>query len=83
MDFGEIPRQGHQWPYQYVADVIAAAIRSGEIAPGQRLPAQNRLAQMAGVSKSTVQNALAVLHEQGLVFSVPRLGVFAAVRAGE
>jgi GntR family transcriptional regulator len=80
MDFGSIDRQGYLWPYQQVAAVIASAIESGELAPGQRLPAQQRLAQMAGVSKSTVQNALAVLHAQGLVTSVPRLGIFVAER---
>lgn len=80
MNFGEIDRQGYLWPYQQVAAVIAEAIASGELAPGKRLPSQERLAQMAGVSKSAVQNALAVLREQGLVITVPRLGTFAAER---
>ena len=81
MDFsGNSWRRPDLWPYQQVAAVIAAAIESGELPPGQRLPAQQRLAQMAGVSKSVIQNALAVLHEQGIVYSVPRLGTFAGPR---
>ena len=76
MDFSDISRQADLWPYQQVAAVIAADIRSGKLAPRQRLPALVRIAQTAGVSKSVVQNAMAVLHEEGLVYSVPRLGVF-------
>ena len=78
MDFGDISRQADLWPYQQVAAVIAADIRSGKLAPGKRLPSQEHLAQMAGVSKSVVQNALAILQDEGLVYAVPRLGVFVA-----
>jgi GntR family transcriptional regulator len=78
MDFGDVTQQGRMWPYQGLAAAIRDAIRSGELPPGQRLPAQQRLAQMAGVSKSAVQNALAVLRDEGLIQTVPRLGTFVA-----
>jgi DNA-binding GntR family transcriptional regulator len=77
VEFGDIDRQGWTWPYEQVAAVIAAAIESGELPRGKRLPSQERLAQMAGVSKRTVQNALAVLKEQGTVHARPGLGTFA------
>jgi GntR family transcriptional regulator len=84
MDFsGDSWERPDLWPYQKVAAVIAGAIESGELPPGQRLPSQQHLAQMAGVSKTAVQNALAVLHDQGLVRSVPRLGVFVTERKPE
>jgi DNA-binding GntR family transcriptional regulator len=82
MDFSDISRHADLWPYQQVAHVIREAVRTGELAPGQRLPAQQRLAQEAGVSKSVIQNALALLREEGIVFSVPRLGYF-VTRAGD
>lgn len=79
MDFsGDAWRRPDLWPYQQVAAVIRAAIESGELAPGDRLPAQPRLAQEAGVAKTVVQNALAVLKSEGLVYSVARLGTFVA-----
>ena len=80
MDFGGISRRGWTWPYEQVAAAIAAAIDSGELAPGERLPSQEHLAQMAGVSKTAVRNALALLREQGKIQTVPRLGTFVAER---
>ena len=82
MDFSDITRQADLWPYQQVARVITEAVRSGELAPGQRLPAQQRLAQEAGVSKSVIQNALALLREEGILYSVPRLGYFVTPAGG-
>lgn len=41
------------------------------------------IAQMAGVSKTAVRNALAVLREQGKIVTVPRLGTFVAARKPE
>jgi DNA-binding GntR family transcriptional regulator len=76
VDFSGVSRLGWTWPYEQVAAVIAEAIHSGELAPGQRLPSQAHLAQMAGVSKPTVQNALALLRDEGMVRTIPRLGTF-------
>lgn len=67
---------GSQWPYERTARYITDRISSGELPRGQRLPSQERLAQMAGVSKDTVQNALALLKEQGIVHARPGLGTF-------
>lgn len=78
MDFSHIDRQGWTWPFEQVAEVIAGAIESGELAPGQRLPSQERLAQMAGVSKTVVRNAVKLLHEQGKIVTRPRPGTFVA-----
>lgn len=84
MDFsGDSWRRPDLWPYQQVAAVIEEAIRVGELVPGQKLPSQQRIAQMAGVSKTAAQNALAALKDQGLVYSVDRLGTFVAERGSE
>lgn len=42
-------------------------IESGELGPGQRLPAERDMARQLGVSRMTVRQALAVLAERGLV----------------
>lgn len=76
------PGDGWHWPHEHLVRDIKEAIASGKYAPGSRLPTLLKLAAEAGVSKSTVQNALAVLREQGVIFTVDRLGVF-VTPAGE
>ncbi|WP_079406605.1 GntR family transcriptional regulator [Streptomyces sp. 3211] len=57
-------------PYLQAAEVLRAAILSGELQPGEQLPSARRLQERFGVASSTVQNALRVLRQEGLVFSV-------------
>ncbi|MFE2284237.1 GntR family transcriptional regulator [Streptomyces sp. NPDC059443] len=57
-------------PYLQAAEVLRAAIVSGELKPGEQLPSARRLQERFGVASSTVQNALRVLRQEGLVFSV-------------
>lgn len=52
------------------ADVVAqihAALESGELGPGDRLPPERELAAQLGVSRVTVRDALRVLEANGLV----------------
>jgi DNA-binding GntR family transcriptional regulator len=64
---------GHQPLSQTVADWLAQRIISGEAAPGERLT-EPRIAQLAGVSRSPVREALRILARDGLVEILPRLG---------
>ncbi len=50
-----------------IAERLTTAIALGQYWPGQRLPAERRLAELLGVSRSTVRDALGLLAEQGLV----------------
>ncbi|MDA8291172.1 MAG: GntR family transcriptional regulator [Actinomycetota bacterium] len=50
-----------------VAERLTTAIALGQFWPGQRLPAERRLAELLSVSRSTVRDALAILGDQGLV----------------
>ena len=53
--------------YRQVADQLRVLIVTGQIRPGERLPAEASLAKMFGVSRGTVREALRVLSAQALV----------------
>ncbi|MFD6184394.1 GntR family transcriptional regulator [Streptomyces goshikiensis] len=75
LPLGEDPRP----PYVQAADVLRVAIHNGELRPGERLPAARELQRRFGIASSTVQNALRLLKEEGLIYSV--LGRGSYVRA--
>jgi GntR family transcriptional repressor for pyruvate dehydrogenase complex len=52
-----------------VADQIRSAIIGGELQPGEKLPSENRLAEMFGVSRPPVREALHALAAAGFVES--------------
>ncbi|MDE6259874.1 MAG: winged helix-turn-helix domain-containing protein, partial [Oscillospiraceae bacterium] len=57
---------------------IAAAIQSGALAPGAKLPSKRRLCALAGVSMSTVETAYSLLAAEGYVLARPRSGYVCA-----
>ena len=57
---------------------IAAAIQSGALAPGTKLPSKRRLCALAGVSMSTVETAYSLLAAEGYVLTRPRSGYVCA-----
>lgn len=63
-------------PYLQVADAIRDAITAGEWQPGQRLPSRIVLTRHFAVSPMTVQNALRVLRDEGVIVSRQGSGVF-------
>lgn len=68
---------GSQRPaYVQVAADLREQIEAGKLQPGQRLPAGRELAEQYGVALMTVQNAIRVLRDQGLVTSQQGRGVF-------
>jgi GntR family transcriptional regulator, transcriptional repressor for pyruvate dehydrogenase complex len=50
-----------------IVDQIQTAIRQGELTPGDRLPPERELAELFGVSRVTVRDALRTLEVLGLV----------------
>src|SRR3954452_22017035 len=67
--------------YEQVAERLAADIRSGLYAPGERLPAERELARSLEVSRASVREALAALQVQGVVETRPGAGTFVAADA--
>ncbi|HEU5156139.1 MAG TPA: winged helix-turn-helix domain-containing protein [Streptosporangiaceae bacterium] len=53
--------------YKQLADIIRTQIQNGEFRPGQRLPAQKDYMYEHGVSRDTVDRAMTVLRNEGLI----------------
>jgi DNA-binding FadR family transcriptional regulator len=68
-------------PRQQVEDQIKAAILSGALRSGERLPAEAELARQFEVSRTTVREALRSLSTQNLISKVPGAGGGSFVRS--
>jgi DNA-binding transcriptional regulator YhcF (GntR family) len=67
-------------PFQQVANALRAAIRTRRFEPGDQLPSLTELSKAYGVSLMTVQKALGVLRDEGLVISRQGKGSFVRQR---
>lgn len=67
-------------PYQQVANALRAAIVTRTFSPGDRLPSLNELSERYGVARMTVQQAMRVLRDEGLIVSRQGSGVFVRER---
>jgi GntR family transcriptional regulator len=76
------PRRSSGAPplYRQVADDLARHLRSGALAPGDRLPAEPILAEAYGINRLTVREAIGGLVRLGLVRRVHGVGSFVADR---
>lgn len=66
------PVPGHR----QIAHIIRERVESGELQYGERLPPERTLAQMCGVSRSTVRQALDALVAEGLIDKHTGRGIF-------
>ena len=66
--------------YEQVAERLAADIRSGLLAPGERLPSERDLARTLEVSRASVREAIASLQVHGVVETRRGAGTFVAAR---
>jgi DNA-binding FadR family transcriptional regulator len=69
--------------YEQIARRILADIRSGLLAPGQRLPSERDLARQMQVGRSSVREAIGVLQVDRFVETRPGSGSFVAADAPE
>ncbi len=58
--------------------LLRERLRTGDLAPGQRLPTEYELCRGLGVSRTTVRRALGRLSERGLLVRHPGRGTFVA-----
>jgi DNA-binding FadR family transcriptional regulator len=66
--------------YRQVADQMRGLIERGDLATGSRLPAERELAQMLGVSRPTVREALIVLEVEGFIDIRMGSGIYVTAR---
>lgn len=59
-----------------VIKYVQQSIESHKLLPGDRLPAERKLAELLDVSRSTVRNAIQKLELYGIVTVVPQSGTF-------
>jgi DNA-binding GntR family transcriptional regulator len=70
-------RRGATPAYVQLANWVAERIESGDLQPGDQIPAQRGLAELTGHSPETVSKAMALLRDRGLV-ETSNLGTFVA-----
>jgi DNA-binding GntR family transcriptional regulator len=73
---GEVP------VYQQLAGILRTQIESGELPPGRSIPSKRDLRERYGVSGGTVDKAVGLLKDEGLVRGVHGKGLFVIRRDG-
>ncbi len=69
--------------YKQVVDQVLGLIESGELAPGDRLPAERALADQLQVSRASVRQALTALEISGAVQVKAGSGVYVSEPSGD
>lgn len=64
--------------YENVFAYIEAGIREGELAPGEKLEGERKLAEKLGLSRETVRQGLDLAEQAGLIVRIPQRGTFVA-----
>lgn len=62
-----IDREADRALHRQLADLLRTQIKSGELAPGDLLPAEDYLAQTHGLSRTAIRRAIELLLNEGLV----------------
>lgn len=59
-----------------IVDVIISGIRKGTFAPGERLPSQREMANLFGVSRTVIREAVKILEGRQIVKSLQGSGIY-------
>lgn len=81
MEF-EINYEGPVSPHRQIAAWLRTRIEAGEWGPEQRLPSEGDLVGVTGVARSTARRAIALLRDEGIIYTVQGRGSYIAP-AGE
>jgi GntR family transcriptional regulator/MocR family aminotransferase len=63
----QLQPESHVPLYMQIRDQLRALVHTGELRPGDRIPASRELATQLGVHRTTVANAYAELESEGLI----------------
>ncbi len=77
------PLDGRGPVYRQIRRAIATPILAGRLAPGARLPSEHDFMDLFGASRMTVNRALQMLADEGLVVRRRRHGTFVAQQVSE
>lgn len=64
--------------YVQFEEILRGKISSGDWRPGERIPSENQLNRMYGLSRMTARGVLTKLVEEGVLFRVPGKGTYVA-----
>ncbi|WP_327086540.1 GntR family transcriptional regulator [Nonomuraea sp. NBC_01738] len=71
------PREPRKVPlYRQIAQDLQEKIEAGELAPRRPIPAENTLQQQYDVARETVRRAMALLREEGWIYTVQARGSY-------
>lgn len=70
-------------PFEQVRDQLALAVRTGDLAAGDRLPTVRALATDLGLASNTVARAYRELEQAGVIETRGRNGTFVAVHGSD
>lgn len=63
-------------PYRQIAGILRRRIESGQYLPDTRIPTESELMEAFEVARTTARRAIAVLREDGLIYTVPQRGSY-------
>lgn len=68
--------------YRHIARELQQQIQAGDLLPRRPIPSETALVQQYGVARETVRHAMALLREQGWIYTIPQRGSYVAAREG-
>ncbi|MEV0620368.1 winged helix-turn-helix domain-containing protein [Nonomuraea sp. NPDC050404] len=73
----DAPRQKRKVPlYQQIAAEVSDQIKAGDYPPRRPIPGEAALVKRHGVARETVRRAMALLREQGWIYTVAQRGSY-------
>jgi GntR family transcriptional regulator len=76
LDLVELDRDGEVPLSRQLATILRDRIYSGDLPAGRPVPSKRTLTQQYGIAGSTVDKAMAILKEEGLIRTAKGLGLF-------
>lgn len=77
----EIDRYSDVPPWRQLADELRRLIASGQIQPHRPIPSKRQLTEEYGVAGATVDKAVQLLKDEGLVRTVIGMGIYVVERS--
>ena len=80
LKFGQVDKTSDTPAFKQIAEEVRAAVTTGRLEPGDKVPSESQLMEHFGVARMTVRQALAELRAEGLLVAEHGRGVFVRER---